>query len=60
MKRHNFGGKVTWKSVTCKIFLDIVNNFLEEGELLHCLRGDGRPCLSHSTSGSLNRKSSRT
>jgi len=28
MKRH-FWGKVTWKSVTCKNFLDTVNNFLK-------------------------------
>ena len=39
-----FWVKVTWKSVTCEIFLDSLNTFLKSGGgMLHCLRGDGCP-----------------
>jgi len=41
-----FLGKVTWKSVTCKIFLDSLKKFWNRG-MLHCLRGDERPCITH-------------
>jgi len=36
--------KVTWKSITCEIFLDSLNNFLKLGvKMLHCLRGMDAP-----------------
>jgi len=35
--------KVTWKSVTCEIFLDSLKNCWNRAEMLHCLRRDGRP-----------------
>ena len=41
-----FLGKVTWKSVTCEIFHDSLQNFPEiEEECFELSLGDGRPCL---------------